>query len=576
MLSHRLRPLSLLFLFVLVLPKPTAAQTKAQRMDTLLTRFHEFGQFNGAVLAAEGGEVLFAKGYGDANMEWDIPNTPDTRFRIGSVTKQFTAALILQLAEEGRLDLQAHVTDYISNYPAETGNKVTIHHLLTHTSGIPSYTSLPDFFPSISRTPYEPFDFLDVFSGMDLEFEPGTSWKYSNSGYFLLGVIIEVVTGRSYEEVLRARIIEPFGLTNTGYDNFDEIIERRAAGYLQSGSDYVNAPYLDTSLPYAAGMMYSTVGDLLVWNRALHSGAVFEKPETLTMMTTPYAEEYGYGLGIQTATVGELSVSTIRHSGGINGFSAQLWYMPDEDYTIAVLDNTAGDTGRIADVVARILYDQPASGPLQPISMVLSAIIDSQGIDAAEARYRDLKANAADTYDFQESELNVLGYHYLRMDDVETAIRIFQLNVEAYPEASNPYDSLGEAYAKAGENELAIENYQKALALHPGALSARDALERLGVEVEREPVRVPDDVLESYLGRYQIQPTFAIEVTRDGPHLYAQATGQGRFEIFPSAENEFYLTVVDARITFNRSEDGEVASLTLHQNGQHMPAAKVE
>lgn len=575
MLSFRLRPLSL-FVFVLALAQPALAQTKAQQMDTLLTRFHAFSQFNGTALAAQGGEIVFAKGYGDANMEWDIPNTPDTRFRIGSVTKQFTAALILQLAEEGRIDLEATISDYITNYPAESGSKVTIHHLLTHTSGIPSYTSLPDFFESMSRTPYEPLDFLSVFSEMDLEFEPGTSWTYSNSGYFLLGVIIEVVTGRSYDEVLQARILDPLGLANTGYDHFGEIIERRAAGYVRAGNAYENAPYLDSSLPYAAGMMYSTVGDLLTWNQALHSGAVFAKPETLTMMTTPYVSDYGYGVGIQSATLGDLSVPTIRHSGGINGFSAQLWYLPDGDYTIAVLDNTAGDSGRIADVMARILYDQPASGPKQPISTVLSAIIDAEGIDAAEARYRDLKANAPDDYDFQEGELNWLGYFYLRQDKVDTAIRIFQLNVEAYPEASNPYDSLGEAYAKAGEDDLAIENYRKALALNPGMLSAREALERLGVEVEREVVRVPNEVLERYVGRYELQPTFAIEVTKNGSQLYAQATGQGRFEIFPSAENEFYLTVVDAQITFNRNADGEVESLTLHQNGQHRPAPKVE
>ena len=573
---YRLIPFSLLLFLVLAIPRPAEAQTKVVLMDTLLTRYSAFDQFNGAALAAQGDEILFAKGYGEANMEWNIPNTVDTRFRIGSVTKQFTAALILQLAEEGRLDLEAPITAYISNYPAESGNKVTIHHLLTHTSGIPSYTSLPDFFESISRDPYEPLAFLDVFSELPLEFEPGTSWNYSNSGYFLLGAIIEIVTGRSYEDVLRARILDPFGLTNTGYDHYDEILEHRASGYLQTGGEYFNAPYLDNSIPYAAGMMYSTVGDLLKWTRALHHSNVFEKPETLEKMTTPYASDYGYGLGIQEAMIGERSVLTIRHSGGIHGFSAQLWYMPDEDYTIAVLDNTAGNSNRIADVMARILYDQPAAGPKRPISTVLSAIIDADGIDDAEDRYWELKENAPDEYDFAEGELNWLGYFYLRQDKVDTAIRIFKLNIEAYPEASNPYDSLGEAYVKAGDNDRAIVNYKKALALNPGMLSARDALDRLGVEVEREIVRVPDEVIESYLGRYELRPTFSIEVTRDGIHLYAQATGQGRFEIFPSAENEFYLTVVDAQITFNRDGSGEVESLTLHQNGQHLPAPKVE
>ena len=571
-----LRALPVLLLLALFLSSPAHAQTKAEQLDALLTKYHEVGQLNGAVLVAEGDDVLFERGFGEANMEWDIPNTPDTRFRVGSVTKQFTAALILQLAEEGQIDLQAPVTAYVPGYPAATGDRITVHHLLTHTGGIPNYTSFPGFMQDAARDPYAPDSFLAVFSGMDLEFEPGSAWSYSNSGYFLLGVIIEEVAGKAYDAVLRERIVEPLGLADTGYDHFGEIIERRAAGYVQTGLGYEHAPYLDTTIPYAAGMIYSTVRDLLTWNRALHGGEVFQRPETLAQMTTPYKDGYGYGVGIGEATVGDTTISTIRHSGGINGFSAQLWYMPVEEATIAVLDNTSGNSGGVVEAIARVLYDQPAPDPKRPISSVLGKVIEREGIAAAEARYRELKASQPETYDFDEGELNALGYAYLGRGDAETALRIFQLNVEAYPEAFNPYDSLGEAYLAAGDTARAIANYERSVELNPGNANGRRVLESLGVEVDEETVVLPADVLEGYVGRYHLQPNFVLEVTHEGDRLFAQATGQPRFEVFPSAEDEFYLTVVDAQITFNRSDAGAVESLTLHQNGQHMPAPKVE
>jgi CubicO group peptidase (beta-lactamase class C family) len=563
------------FALLLVLAAPAPAQPLADELDAVLAGFHDARQLNGAVLVAEGDSVLYERGFGEANMAWEIPNAPDTRFRIGSVTKQFTAALVLQLVEEGRLALDGRVTDYLPDYPAAHGDRITVHHLLTHTSGIPSYTSLPEFV-DLMRDPYEPDSFLTVFAERELEFDPGSAWAYSNSGYFLLGVLIEAVTGHPYDEVLRDRLLAPLGLTDTGYDHYGAIIERRAEGYVQAGNGYERAAYLDTSLPYAGGMMYSTVRDLHAWNRALYGGALFEQPATLMKMLTPYENAYGYGVGVGDVEVGERSATAIRHSGGINGFSAQLWYLPDEDYTIAVLDNTAGDTRSVVDAVARVLYGQPQPAPQIPISTVVSETLESEGLDAAVAHYRQLKANAPEAYDFGEDQLNRLGYHYLRRGDVDTALRIFQLNVEAYPEASNPYDSLGEAYMEAGDDERAIANYRKALELNPGSTNARQMLRRLGVEIEEADVAVAEDVLTSYVGRYQLQPDFAIEITREGDRLFAQATGQQRFEIFPSTENEFYLKVVDAQLTFNRGDEGDVTSLTLHQNGQHMPAEKVE
>ncbi len=170
-------------------------QSKEKLIDELIQKYYDYHQFNGCVLVADKGKIIFEKGYGFANMEWQIPNMPDTKFKIGSITKQFTSMLIMQLVEEGKLRLDEKVSDIISNYPKENGNKITIHHLLTHTSGIPNYTDFPEFFNKVSRNNFSPEELVKIFWDKDLEFEPGTKFNYSNSGYILLGYIIEKIIG---------------------------------------------------------------------------------------------------------------------------------------------------------------------------------------------------------------------------------------------------------------------------------------------------------------------------------------------------------------------------------------------
>jgi CubicO group peptidase (beta-lactamase class C family) len=254
--------LALAWLMVLVAPSSIVAQDKAAKIDELLLSYHANGQFNGSALVAESGRVIFKKGYGLANMEWGIPNTPDTKHRLGSITKQFTAMLVLQLVEKGKLKLDGKITDYLPDYRKDTGERVTIHHLLTHTSGIPSYTGLPKFFDEVSRDPYPVAEFVKKYCSGNLEFEPGSKFAYNNSGYFLLGAIIEKVTGKPYEAVLKEQILDPLGMKDTGYDRHGTVLPKRAAGYSKTLLGYENAPYLDMSLPYAAGSLYSTIEDL--------------------------------------------------------------------------------------------------------------------------------------------------------------------------------------------------------------------------------------------------------------------------------------------------------------------------
>src|SRR5215813_15314180 len=243
-------------LAVVAVQSAALAQNKPAQIDKLISTYARYGQFNGAVLVADEGKVVYQKGVGLANMEWEIPNAPDTKFRLGSITKQFTATLIMQLVEQGKIKLDGKLSDYLPDYRKDTGEKVTIHHLLTHTSGVPSYTSQPGFFENVSRNPYKVDEFVKKYASGNLEFEPGSKYTYNNSGYFLLGAIIEHVTGKPYEQVLKENIFDPAGMKNTGYDHHDTIIAKRATGYSKTPNGYTNAAYLDMSIPYAAGSMY--------------------------------------------------------------------------------------------------------------------------------------------------------------------------------------------------------------------------------------------------------------------------------------------------------------------------------
>jgi CubicO group peptidase (beta-lactamase class C family) len=459
------------------------AQDKAAKIDELMAQYHKNSQFNGTVLVVEGGKIIYKKGFGFANAEWEIPNTPDTRFRIGSITKQFTATLILQLVEQGKIKLDGKLTDYLTDYRKETGDRVTIHHLLNHTSGIPSYTGLPGFFQEVSRDPYSVADFVKKHASGDLEFEPGSKFVYNNSGYFLLGAIIEKVTGKPYDQVLKENILDPLGMKDTGYDRHDAIIKKRASGYQRNPKGVVNAPYLDMSLPYAAGSLYSTVEDLYIWDQALYTDKLISA-KSKELMYKPGLQNYAYGWVVTKIPMGENNgaKTVIAHGGGINGFNTLITRLVDDKHLIVLFNNTGG--ARLDEMnraITNILYDKPYAAPKKPISEALLKTIVEKDVAAAVKQYHELKTKEAAGYDFREPELNMLGYQLLEMKRTKDAIEIFKLNVEAYPRAANTYDSLGEAYMINGDKELAIQNYKKSLELNPNNANAAEALKKLGV-----------------------------------------------------------------------------------------------
>ena len=364
--GYQLRVVLLSLCAVLVLCCTAPAQNnadKAAKIDELMSAYNKKGQFNGSVLVAEKGEVVIKKGYGMADREWDIPNAPDTKFRLGSITKQFTSMLVMQLVAEGRLKLDGKLADYLPYYRKDTGAKVTIHHLLTHTSGIPSYTSMPGFFQNVSRNPYGVQEFVKKYCSGDLEFEPGTTFKYDNSGYFLLGAIVEAVTGQSYESVLRKKILDPLGMNDTGYDHHETVLKKRAAGY-EGANGVINAPYLDMSIPYAAGSLYSTVEDLYKWDQALYTEKLL--PEKYKeIMFKPFLKDYAYGWFAGAFQIGGgKTVPSLSHEGGINGFNTLIVRLVNDKDLIVLLNNTGGTKlEEMAKNIASILYGNPYDPP---------------------------------------------------------------------------------------------------------------------------------------------------------------------------------------------------------------------
>lgn len=317
------------------------AQSKAapnvSRMEQVIQSFVANKQFMGTVLVARGNNISLDKGYGFADIEWNVPESPKTKFRLGSITKQFTAASVLLLQERGKLNVHDPVKKYMPGAPA-AWDKITIFNLLTHTSGIPNFTSFPDY-RSHEPFPQTPEQLVAWFKDKPLDFHPGEGWNYSNSGYVLLGYLIEKISGENYAQFVQENIFKPLGMENSGYDSNSAVIKDRASGYTRGPgvAGFVNAGYIDMTIPFSAGALYSTTGDLLRWEQGLFGGKLLS-PASLKEMTTPFKNNYAFGLEVRTVN----GHKVIEHNGGIEGFNTSMAYYPEDEVTVIVLANVNG------------------------------------------------------------------------------------------------------------------------------------------------------------------------------------------------------------------------------------------
>ena len=517
---------------------PASSQDPA-RMEEIVTAQIDRTGFMGTVLVARGDEVLFSEGYGSANLEWDIPNNPNTKFRLGSVTKQFTAASILLLEERGLLSVDDLVSEHLDDAP-EAWSEVTIFHVLTHSAGIPNFTSFPEY----RETKYRPSPVAQIverFIDRELDFEPGAEMRYSNSGYVLLGHLIEVVSGRSYEEFLEENIFEPLAMNDSGYDSNSEVIPNRAAGYRRTPSGPVNADFVHMSIPHGAGALYSTTEDLLRWTSGLFGGGLLSA-ESLERMTTPYLNDYAFGLRVTEEDGGRTQV---LHGGGIEGFNTVLSYYPDTEVTVAVLANVAGSQpGPIAANLGNYVHGEELVLTSERVEIELGA---------------DLLADYVGTY-----ELSPQARMMVTLADGRLITQMSgQSKVPIFAESETSF------FVRVVDAQIDFVRDDRGevvhLVLHQGGRDVTAPRTSTEVAVRRE-IALAAEVLAEYAGTYELRPGFDLVVSADGEQLMAQATGQGAFSIFAESEDQFFARVVDIQIEFVRDGDNRhVTGLVLQQ-----------
>ncbi|MGH9946830.1 MAG: serine hydrolase [Pyrinomonadaceae bacterium] len=476
----------LIFVIVFLLTQSYAsAQDKTRKIDELLTLYQKYGLFNGSVLVAEGGKVVYQKGFGFANMELGVPNTTDTKFRVGSITKSFTSVLIFQLIEQGKLKLDGKLTEYLPEYPKAKGEKITVNQLLTHTAGLRDIGDFPrnsNDFPAIVAKMNAGFvsndELVKMISEYALLFEPGTNFRYSNDGYILLGAIIEKVTGKSYEDVLKEHILIPSGMKNSGMAYHTRLLSNRASGYEHAFSGYENATNVLVS---ANGGMYSTVGDLFLFRQALSGDKLLsQKSKDVMFSVVPYVVAYGWKVRkVTDERTGKVSTIIIT-DGLVPGFISLVVEQVEAKRLVILLTNVREMTIRLGDInnaLINILDGKKYDLPKRSLAQTIVTTVKQKGIQTALEQFHVLTRSK--TYYLNESEFNSAGYLLLGEKRIREAIEIFKINTEAFPQSANAYDSLGEAFMIRGDKERAIEHYQKSVELNPKNTNAIEMLKKL-------------------------------------------------------------------------------------------------
>jgi CubicO group peptidase (beta-lactamase class C family) len=455
------------------------------QLDQLFEYCQENSMFSGSVLIAFHGKVVFKKSFGMADWDNRTPNTPATNFNVASTTKPFTALAIAILEEDGRVEYDAPVTQYLRELPYES---VTIRHLLTHTSGLPDYPHQPPFIKfhdaTSTATPQEnPFTSQDILDWLiknkaDLVFEPGSGMSYCNAGYVLLSLVIEQVSGQNYAEYIREHILVPAGMNNSMiYRNeSDPQVPNRAYGFSPTldRTGFVRNDLHSMDGILGDGGLYSSVEDLFRFDQILYSHRLVSE-ETSSEIFSPCilndGQKKGYGFGWIIAGYDSSEPLLVKHGGKWRGFTTAFQRMIEDASTIIILTNCGleGPTiGGIRDAAADILLHQELKFPRFPIADTIAEVLFREGAETAVHLFHQLRKESSERYFVDEHQLNVLGYRLMYENRLEDARRILEANAEAYPESSNVYDSLGDVYKAAGDTLKAIEKYKKALAIDPG------------------------------------------------------------------------------------------------------------
>jgi CubicO group peptidase (beta-lactamase class C family) len=547
---------SIIVLALWMMFNPANAQQKATSpgtaaFDKIIEAQFPVSEPGAAVLVSRNGKIIYQRAIGMANLELNVPMQNNNVFRIGSITKQFTAMAILQLMEKGKLNVQDEITKFIPGYSMQ-GYKITIEHLLTHTSGIQDFTSIKDNVKRIG-TDYTPKEMIAYFKDTPMRFAPGTKWEYSNSNYALLGYIIELVSGSTYGQYLQENIFQPAGMNNSSYAAGNGLVKNRVAGYSRGDKDFENAYYISMTQPYAAGAILSTAEDLFKWNQALQANTLLKK-ETLAKAFTKYklndGTEANYGYGWRFGYVQESP--TIWHGGLINGFRTIAMYLPKEDVYVAVLSNcdcqfpeTA--TERLAALAIGKPYDHKLISVdtatlagytgvyendkgQQRIISLSGTVLNSQVGRSPKAR---INAFQADKFFFQDDPMQTLEFSRNKNNQVEKLIVHSRT-------ANEPWRRTNKA---------------------------------ITADVE---IKVDEKILETYVGEYEIRPEFSFIITKQQDRLFLKGTGQEAVEIFAETPTKFFLKVNGAQLEFVKDDSGKIVKAILTQGNRQTDAKKIK
>lgn len=529
-----------------------AAQTLAARIDASIGGYYKAGEPGATIIVTRGGATVFRKAYGVADIGSKQALDAAMTLRLGSITKQFTAVAILMLAEEGKLALTDDITRFLPDYPTQ-GKTITIEHLLTHTSGIQSYTGKLAYVGTMDKD-VTVNQMIDSFKNDPMLFAPGERFDYNNSGYFLLGAIIEKVSGKTYADFLAERIFTPLGMAHTAFEGKERSKGPRAAGHAKGETGFGPAPALSMTQPYAAGALVSNVDDLARWDQAISDGKLL-KAASWNKAFTPYklasGKLTGYGYGWE---IGSLNgVAKVAHSGGINGYSTYAVRLPAKKVYVTVLSNTESggiDPQMVATKAAALAIGKPF--PDHKAVVVAPAVLEKYvgvyTIDDKNTR----------TVRVADGKLSMQRTGRERIE-----LKPYKDNAFFFPDSLATLEFVRNA--KGEVTALKMINDGGEPVIHP-----RTA----GKPLERSAVTIAPATFDIYVGRYELAPGFVLEVKRDGEKMVAVGTGQPAIDILPLSDTVFFSNTVDAELHFEKNADG-VVQLVLHQGGQKMPGKRL-
>ncbi len=531
---------------------PLAAQDLASRIDASIAPYFQSDAPGATVIVVKEGQTVLRKAYGMADTGKGVKMTPEMTMRLGSITKQFTATGILMLAEAGKLALDDDITRHLPDYPTQ-GKRITIEHLLTHTSGIVSYTSKPDYMTRMAQD-VTVAQMIDSFKNDPLEFEPGSRYRYNNSGYFLLGAIIEKLSGQPYARFVEQRIFVPLGMLHTAYEGFERGKGPVAAGHSRAEKGYGPTRPLSMSQPYAAGSLVSTVDDLARWDAAIGSGKLLS-PASWRKAFTSYrladGKDTNYGYGWEVGKV--QGVPMAGHGGGINGFSTYALRLPEQKLYVAVLANSD-------------------SGPANPGVVARKAAGVAIGKPYREFTELALPPAALDgvtgTYDVEKGVQRV----FRREGDKLVMQR------SGRPPVTLKAASANEFFIPGSLEYFEFKRDAKGMATQVVQYTDGGPLvqPRSGdAPAPRQAVKLANAAFDARAGRYELRPGFVMELTREGDRYFAQATGQGKLEIFASSDTLFFSRDVDAEISFEPVAGQDGQTFVLKQGGRNLPGRRL-